>query len=171
MQLIIIGPMASGKTTVGRLLSKRLDFEFIDIDEKIEESTGASISWIFDVEGEKKFRVRESEVLAKYIKQQNCVISTGGGIILNKGNRDLLKKADKVIYLETSIQTQLERTLKDNKRPLLVDSNNKEATLREIQKIRNPLYEECANIIIREKENNRSKSFENIISKIKSKLA
>ena len=96
MQLIIIGPMASGKTTVGRLLSKRLDFEFIDIDEKIEESTGASISWIFDVEGEKKFRVRESEVLAKYIKQQNCVISTGGGIILNKGNRDLLKRQIKL---------------------------------------------------------------------------
>ncbi len=165
MRLIIIGPMASGKSTVGRRLSNRLNLQFIDIDKEIEKSAGVSISWIFDVEGEERFREREVKELAKSIENNNCVISTGGGVILSKENRDILKKGT-VIYLETSIQTQLERTINDKKRPLLQNSNNREQTLRELKKIRDPLFEECANITIKEGKNSHNEVVEEIINQL-----
>ena len=165
MRLIIIGPMASGKSTVGRRLSNRLNLKFIDIDKEIEKSAGVSISWIFDVEGEERFREREVKELAKSINNNNCVISTGGGAILSKENRDVLKKGT-VIYLETSIQTQLERTINDKKRPLLQNSNNREQTLRELKKIRDPLFEECANITIKEGKNSHNEVVDEIINKL-----
>ena len=165
MRLIIIGPMASGKSTVGRRLSNRLNLKFIDIDKEIEKSAGVSISWIFDVEGEERFREREVKELAKSIDNNNCVISTGGGAILSKENRDVLKKGT-VIYLETSIQTQLERTINDKKRPLLQNSNNREQTLRELKKIRDPLFEECANITIKEGKNSHNEVVEEIINQL-----
>tara|TARA_B100000686_G_scaffold337459_1_gene408630 strand:+ start:15904 stop:16410 length:507 start_codon:yes stop_codon:yes gene_type:complete len=165
MRLIIIGPMASGKSTVGRRLSNRLNLKFIDIDKEIEKSAGVSISWIFDVEGEERFREREVKELAKSIDNSNCVISTGGGAILSKENRDVLKKGT-VIYLETSIQTQLERTINDKKRPLLQNSNNREQTLRELKKIRDPLFEECANITIKEGKNSHNDVVEEIINQL-----
>tara|TARA_B100000131_G_scaffold47900_1_gene42510 strand:+ start:801 stop:1307 length:507 start_codon:yes stop_codon:yes gene_type:complete len=165
MRLIIIGPMASGKSTVGRRLSNRLNLQFIDIDKEIEKSAGVSISWIFDVEGEERFREREVKELAKSINNNNCVISTGGGAILSKENREVLKKGT-VIYLETSIQTQLERTINDKKRPLLQNSNNREQTLRELKKIRDPLFEECANITIKEGKNSHNEVVEEIINQL-----
>ena len=125
MRLILIGPMASGKSTVGRKLSKRLNLDFIDVDKEVEISAGVSISWIFDVEGEEKFRERETRELEKTLICNNCVIATGGGVILSEENRNILKKGT-VIYLEASIQAQLERTINDKKRPLLQDSNDKE---------------------------------------------
>ena len=165
MRLIIIGPMASGKSTVGRRLSNRLNLQFIDIDKEIEKSAGVSISWIFDVEGEERFREREVKELAKSINNNNCVISTGGGAILSKENREVLKKGI-VIYLKTSIQTQLERTINDKKRPLLQNSNNREQTLRELKKIRDPLFEECANITIKEGKNSHNEVVEEIINQL-----
>ena len=151
MKLIIIGPMASGKSVVGRKLSKKLGLQFFDTDEEIERSAGASISWIFDVEGEAKFREREYQVLNKIIHENKYVISTGGGIILKAENTELLKKGT-VIYLETSIQSQLERTMNDKNRPLLQNTLDKESTLRDLAKKRNPIYENLADIIINETE-------------------
>ena len=151
MKLIIIGPMASGKSVVGRKLSKKLGLQFFDTDEEIERSAGASISWIFDVEGEAKFREREYQVLNKIIHGDKYVISTGGGIILKTENTKLLKKGT-VIYLETSIQSQLERTMNDKNRPLLQNTLDKESTLRDLAKKRNPIYENLADIIINETE-------------------
>ncbi len=165
MRLILIGPMASGKSTIGRKLSKKLNLKFIDIDEEVEKSAGVSISWIFDVEGEKKFRERECKELIYSLKTNNCVIATGGGVILAEQNRSLLKKGT-VIYLETSIQTQLERTLNDNKRPLLKESENVEQTLRELKGIRDPLYEECANITINEGKNSHNAVVDEIIDQL-----
>ena len=147
MKLIIIGPMASGKSVVGKKLSKRMGLNFFDTDEQIEKKAGATISWIFDIEGEKKFREREFETLSQLIEEDNCVISTGGGIVLGEENRALLKKGTG-IYLKTSIQSQLERTLNDKHRPLLQNSDNKEETLKEMAKLRNPIYETCSEIII-----------------------
>tara|TARA_B100001564_G_scaffold225577_1_gene190156 strand:+ start:194 stop:700 length:507 start_codon:yes stop_codon:yes gene_type:complete len=152
MRLIIIGPMASGKSVVGRKLSKRMGLDFFDTDDCIEKKAGAEISWIFDVEGEQKFRDREFEVLTNLIQKENCVISTGGGIVLRQKNRELLKKGTG-IYLETSIQSQLERTMNDKHRPLLQRAQNKEETLREIAKLRNPLYLKCSDIVIKETNN------------------
>ena len=148
MRLIIIGSMASGKSTVGRKLSKKLGLNFFDIDNEIEKKAGAKISWIFDVEGEEKFRDREHEAFSDLATNENCVISTGGGIVLREENRELLNKGT-VIYLEVSIQTQLERTINDKDRPLLYGVN-KEKTLRKIAEIRNPIYEACSDITIKE---------------------
>ena len=152
MRLIIIGPMASGKSVVGKKLSKRLDIDFYDTDEEIVKKTGVTISHIFDIEGEDKFRSRERNVFSDLIKKDGCVISTGGGIVLRKENRELLKKGT-VLYLKTSIQTQLERTMNDKERPLLRGKENKEVTLREMAKLRNPLYEKSSNYIIEETDN------------------
>ena len=165
MRLILIGPMASGKSTVGKRLSKRLSLDFIDVDEEVEKSAGVSISWIFDVEGEKKFRERESRELINSLNTNNCVIATGGGVVLDKKNRNLLEKGT-VIYLETSIQTQLERTLNDNKRPLLQKSDNIEKTLWELKEIRDPLFEECANVTIKEDKNSHNEVVDEIIDKM-----
>ena len=165
MRLILIGPMASGKSTVGRKLSKRLNLDFIDVDKEVERSAGVSISWIFDVEGEKKFRERESKELINSLNADNCVIATGGGVVLYEQNRSLLKKGT-VIYLETSIQTQLERTINDNKRPLLQESDNPEQTLRKLKEIRDPLFQECANITIKEGKNSHNEVINEIIDQL-----
>lgn len=161
MRLIIIGPMASGKSVVGKKLSKRLDIDFYDTDEEIVKKTGVSISHIFDIEGEDKFRSREMNVFSGLIKKDGCVISTGGGIVLKEENRELLKKGT-VLYLKTSIQTQLERTMNDKERPLLRGKENKEVTLRKMAELRNPLYEKSSNYIIEETDNS-NQTVDNII--------
>ena len=165
MKLIIIGPMASGKSVVGKKLSKRMGLNFFDTDEQIEQKAGVTISWIFDVEGEEKFRDRESEVFSTVIKEDNCIISTGGGIVLREENRALLKKGTG-IYLKTSIQSQLERTMNDKERPLLQNIDNKEEALREIAKLRNPIYESCSEIII-EETNGPNEAVDKIVEKLK----
>lgn len=164
MRLIIIGPMASGKSVVGKKLSKRLDIDFYDTDEEIVKKTGVTISHIFDIEGEDKFRSRERNVFSDLIKKDGCVISTGGGIVLRKENRELLKKGT-VLYLKTSIQTQLERTMNDKERPLLKGKENKELTLRKMAKLRNPLYEKSSNYIIEETDNS-NQTVDNIIEQL-----
>ena len=105
-------------------------------------------------------------MLKKACSEINCVISTGGGIVIRKDNRDLLRDSGLIIYLETSIQSQLERTLLDKSRPLL-DSKDKELTLRNLKKERSPLYEEIANITIKEKERGHNVIFQDILNKIK----
>ena len=164
MRLIIIGSLASGKSTVGRKLSKRLGLDFFDIDNEIEKKAGARISWIFDVEGEEKFRDREYEAFSNLTTNESCVISTGGGIVLREENRELLNKGT-VIYLETSIQTQLERTINDQDRPLLYGVD-KEKTLRKIAEIRNPIYETCSDITIKE-TNDANDAVDLILTKLK----
>ena len=164
MRLIIIGPMASGKSVVGKKLSKRLDIDFYDTDEEIVKKTGVTISHIFDIEGEDKFRSREMNIFSDLIKKDDCVISTGGGIVLKQENRELLKKGT-VLYLKTSIQTQLERTMNDKERPLLRGKENKEVTLRKMAKLRNPLYEKSSNYIIEETDNS-NQTVDNIIKQL-----
>ena len=164
MRLIIIGSMASGKSTVGRKLSKKLGLDFFDIDNEIEKKAGAKISWIFDVEGEEKFRDREYEAFGNLTSNESCVISTGGGIVLREENRVLLNKGT-VIYLEISIQTQLERTINDQDRPLLYGVD-KEKTLRKIAEIRNPIYETCSDITIKE-TNDANDAVDLIVTKLK----
>ena len=156
--------MASGKSTVGRKLSKKLGLDFFDIDTEIENKAGAKISWIFDVEGEDKFRDREYEAFSNLATEENCVISTGGGIVLRKENRELMNKGT-VIYLEITIQTQLERTINDQDRPLLYGVN-KEKTLRKISERRNPIYEACSDMTIKE-TNNPNEAVDLIVLELK----
>ena len=165
MRIFIIGPMASGKSTIGKKLAKSLGLDFIDTDKEIERLAGVNISWIFDIEGEDNFRLREEKVLQEVSTKGDCVISTGGGIVLSKKNRELLNASGLIIYLKVAIQTQLERTLLDKSRPLL-KVDNKEQTLRKLQAQRAPLYEEIANITIKEKERSHNEVIKEIVAEI-----
>ena len=117
MRIFIVGPMASGKSTLGKKLAQTLEIDFLDTDNEIEKRAGAEISWIFEVEGEEGFRERERKVLQKSAEKDNVVISTGGGIVTIEENRDLMIAKGKVVYLKTPIEIQLKRTENDKKRP------------------------------------------------------
>ena len=145
--LILIGPMGSGKTTVGKQLAKRTRMDFVDSDHMIEDRCGVSISTIFDIEGEDGFRKRETKMLKELCARSGIVLATGGGAIASEENRILLRKSGFVIYLKTTIETQLARTQKNQNRPLLenVDIQDK---LTELMEERGSLYEQEADLIV-----------------------
>ena len=145
--IILIGPMGSGKTSTGRMLAKEMGYAFADTDEEVTKRTGVSIAYIFDVEGEEGFRKRECLALKECLNDNNMVLSTGGGIVLSKENRDLLQGRGTVVYLQTSIRTQVKRTASTNNRPLL-QNKDPEETLEKLMLTRAPLYEEIADITI-----------------------
>src|SRR3954467_5324897 len=101
--IFLVGLMGAGKTTVGRALAKRLGSQFIDSDHEIEARTGASIPWIFEIEGEASFRQREAEVIRDITAHSNIVLATGGGAVLKPENRACLKGRGTVIYLRASV--------------------------------------------------------------------
>ena len=166
MLIFIVGPMASGKSIIGKKLADALGANFIDTDKEIERNAGADISWIFEIEGEEGFRNREMRTLIEISKKENCVIATGGGSVIQKKNREIMTSRGQVVYLETSIQVQLERTLKDKSRPLL-RKGNKEETLRSIKKTRDPLYKEIADITIKQEKKSHNKIIQEIMNKLK----
>ena len=145
--ILLIGPMGSGKTSVAKLLAKNLDKRFLDTDDEVMKKTGVDIPYIFDVEGEEGFRKRECLVLNECLSDNNLVISTGGGIVLSKENRDIIKARGTVVYLQTSVSFQVERIASTNNRPLL-QNKDPEETLEELMLTRTPLYEEIADITI-----------------------
>ena len=145
--IILIGPMGSGKTSTGRILAKEMSYAFADTDEEVTKRTGVSIAYIFDVEGEEGFRKRECLALKECLNDNNTILSTGGGIVLSKENRDLLQDRGTVVYLQTSIRSQVKRTSSTNNRPLL-QNKDPEETLEKLMLTRAPLYEEIADITI-----------------------
>ena len=145
-RIFLIGPMGSGKTTIGRRLASMLGKTFCDTDSEVEAITGVNIAYIFDVEGEEGFRKRESTVLLEKAQLENIIISTGGGIVELKENREVLKKGY-VVYLKTSLATQKERATPNQNRPLLLNVDV-EKQLTELMVKRKPLYEESADRVI-----------------------
>ena len=139
--------MGSGKSTVGKIISDEMFLSFFDTDEEIESRTGASIDWIFDLEGEAGFRKRESDILSEMVEKNSIVLSTGGGIILSDNNRELLSSRGTVFYLSTPILTQVERTAKDKDRPLLKDGDPEEI-LTKLHNEREALYEMVSDHIV-----------------------
>ena len=139
--------MGAGKTTVGRLLARRLKARFIDSDQEIVAATGVSIPTIFEIEGESGFRKRESETIDRLSREENIVLATGGGAVLDAQNRQLLQTRGTVVYLFATPETLHERTRRDTGRPLLqVDDRLKR--LRDLYEQRDPLYREIAHIIV-----------------------
>ena len=145
--LFLVGPMGSGKTAVGRQLARDLGIEFVDSDVEIERRTGVDITFIFEKEGEARFRVREKAVIADLVQHENVVLATGGGAILDADNRRLLATNGVVVYLKTSVKQQLERTRHTKKRPLLLDGDP-ETILQRLMEVRGPLYEGLATICV-----------------------
>lgn len=163
MNIFIVGPMGSGKSTVGKIIASELFLTFLDTDDEIEKNTGVTIDWIFDLEGEKGFRKRESDILNSLAEMNSIVLSTGGGIILSDQNRDILSARGSVFYLDTPIDIQLERTSKDQDRPLLKDGDPRKI-LTDLHKERESLYQSVADYIV-ETENRSSQEVANEIIK------
>ncbi len=143
--LFLIGPMGSGKSTVGRWIAEAMGWRFYDLDQAIEERWGAAISLIFDIEGETGFRRRESLLLNELTALPNIVLATGGGVVLSVTNRERLKQRGFVVYLQPTIDQQLERLRRDRKRPLLSGVDRGER-LQQLAIERDPLYRETADL-------------------------
>ncbi len=145
--LILVGMMGSGKTTMGRTLSRQLGKAFVDSDEEIIERTGVTVPHIFDVEGEPGFRLRETAVIRDLVGRDNLVLATGGGAVLAEQNRAILQQNGIVIYLKASVHDLWQRTRHDRNRPLL-QTDDPHARLTELFQQRDPLYQQVADIVV-----------------------
>ena len=165
-RLFIVGPMAVGKTTIGKLLADALGLSFVDSDHEIESRAGTNVAWIFDVEGEDAFRDRESKVIDDITNQCSVLLATGGGSVLRQENRDKLAERGVVIFLDTNVETQLKRTAKDTKRPLL-QTGNPRAVLTQLKIERDPLYTEVADIRVFVGNAGSKKTVNSILQKLR----
>lgn len=145
--IFLVGLMGAGKTTVGKLLAKRLGKTFYDSDHEIEKKTGVSIPVIFELEQEEGFRKREASVIGDLTQLRDIVLATGGGVVLSKRNREQLSQHGLVIYLCAHPQELWQRTRHDRNRPLLQTENPREKLERLYQE-RDPLYREIADIVV-----------------------
>ena len=145
--IFLIGPMGSGKTAVGRQLARLFRLTFYDSDADIETKTGVDIAFIFEKEGEHGFRVRERESIDRLTQMDAIVLATGGGAVIEAENRRVLRERGVVVYLQTSVDQQLERTRHARHRPLLNDTDP-EQTLAALMERRAQLYAEIADITV-----------------------
>ncbi len=141
--IILIGPMGAGKTSVGKQLARSLNMTFYDSDHEIEKRTGVNIPTIFEFEGEPGFREREHNVLLELVSLPNIVLATGGGAVLRPENRSALKDHGVVVYLQAPVEMLYKRTARDRNRPLLQTEDPK-GKIKEILAIRDPLYRQTA---------------------------
>ena len=145
--LFLVGMMGAGKTTVGRLLARRLKRSFYDSDHEIERRCGVRIPLIFDIEGEAGFRMRETQVLADLCALENIVLATGGGAVLAEENRRLLARHGKVVYLHARPGYLWQRVRHDRNRPLLTTADPQKK-LEALYAERDPLYREVADVVL-----------------------
>lgn len=145
--ITLIGMPGGGKSTVGRHLSRRINVDFVDADQAVEQRIGCSIKQFFEREGEPAFRDVESSVLEDLANNSRGVIATGGGAVLREANRSLLRKHTTVIYLRSTPEELFRRLRHDTKRPLLQVADPL-ARLRDLYAQRDPLYRETAHFII-----------------------
>jgi shikimate kinase len=145
--IFLIGPMGSGKTAVGKYLARAIGAPFIDSDQEVERRTGVDIAFIFEKEGEAGFRQRERDAIESLTQIEPVVLATGGGAILLPENRRALASRGRVVYLETSINQQVNRVGRGHRRPLIAGSNPREK-LTELMAHRAPLYAEIADVTV-----------------------
>ena len=145
--VFLVGLMGAGKTSVGRLLARRLGKTFYDCDHEIERCTGVRVPVIFEIEGEAGFRARERRMLAELAHRENVVLATGGGAVLAPENRALLKAHGIVVYLCASPADLYQRTKHDRNRPLL-QTENPLQKLTDLYHERDPLYREIASLVV-----------------------
>jgi shikimate kinase len=144
--VFLVGPMGSGKTTIGRQVARELGLEFHDCDQELEEATGASVTLIFDIEGESGFRKRESRLLRQLAKRRGVLVATGGGVVTREENRKVLRRSGVVVWLQASVDQQLSRLSHDKTRPLLQTQDRKAMLLR-LASERDPLYAMVADLV------------------------
>jgi len=146
--LFLVGPMGAGKSAVGRQLARLMRMDFVDSDDEIEHRTGVDIPFIFEKEGEEGFRKREAKIIEELSVRQGIVLATGGGAVMDSRNRSYLGARGFVIYLHTTVEQQLDRTKRGRNRPLL-DNKDRKAVIAELMEIRDPLYREISDLIVK----------------------
>ena len=145
--IFLVGMMGAGKTTVGRQLAQRLGKSFVDTDQDIEQRTGVAVKVIFEIEGEAGFRKRESEALDRLTAMTDLVLATGGGAVLDAGNRQWLSERGFVIYLHAQPRDLWMRTRNDKTRPLL-QTEDPRARIQALYDFRDPLYRQVADLVV-----------------------
>lgn len=145
--LILVGPMGAGKTSIGRRLAERFGLEFVDADQAIVDDVGSSIPAIFENVGEAGFRTHEKRVLAGLLERSGQLLSTGGGAVLDTDNRRRIRERGFVVWLRVGVEAQLQRLQRDKSRPLL-QRDDREQVLREMATLRDPLYRDVADLIV-----------------------
>jgi len=143
--IVLVGPMGAGKSSIGRRLAGRFGLGFADTDNEIEARTGARIPMIFECEGETGFRAREAAVLADLLRREGLVLATGGGAVLDPRNRALMRERGFVVHLKVSLERQLERLARDRSRPLIAGDDRRQV-LERLSAERAPLYAEVADL-------------------------
>lgn len=164
--IFLIGMMGAGKTSVGRLLSRRLGKTFFDSDHEIESRTGVKIPIIFELEGEAGFRQREAAMIDELTQRDEVVLATGGGAVLNPRNRETLRARGTVVYLRAVVTDLWNRTRHDKNRPLLQTADPL-ARLTELYTLRDPLYEQTAHVIV----DTGRQSLRALVQKLENRLA
>jgi len=163
--IIIVGAMGSGKSTVGKLLAKKLDKKYIDTDLEIEVRNNCDISNFFEKYGETLFREKESEILDSLTDINNHIISTGGGIILKEENINLLKKIGLIVFLDIDLKAQIKRVKHRKHRPLL-KRDDLYTQLKELKKDRDPIYNSISDYIIDVSNKDKNAVVEEIYNKL-----
>lgn len=167
--IFLVGLMGAGKTTIGKMLAKRLHKTFIDCDHELEARTGVRIPLIFELEGEAGFREREAALLEELTQREDIVLATGGGVILRPENRQALQRNGTVVYLNAKLEDLWLRTQHDKNRPLLQTADPK-AKLTELYAQRDPLYREIADIVIAPGQQNVQHAAREVERLLKQKL-
>ncbi len=145
--IFLVGMMGAGKSTVGRVLARRLKWRFIDSDHEIERRCGVKIPVIFEIEGEAGFRARETQIIAELTALEGVVLATGGGVVLSEVNRRHLGAQGTVVYLWARPEHLFERVRQDKNRPLLATADPM-TRLQELYTERDPLYRSVADLVI-----------------------
>lgn len=163
--IFLVGMMGAGKTSVGKVLARRLGKAFYDSDFVIETRTGVKIPIIFELEGEAGFRAREAAIISELTALKDIILATGGGVVLDQRNRELLRSHGTVVYLRASVNELWNRTRHDRNRPLL-QTADPYTRLCELHALRDPIYRDVADITI----DTGSQSVKALVAKLEQRL-
>ena len=161
--IVLIGLMGAGKTTIGRRLAQRIQWPLVDTDQVIESRCGTSVATIFEVEGEAGFRRRESKVLSEIMADGGQIVTTGGGAPIQPDNRPVIAQGY-VVYLHAQPRQLWQRLRQDASRPLLTQSKDPKATLESLYQTRDQVYRELASVVVSSSQGSPSQVVSQVIS-------
>lgn len=164
MNIVLIGMRGAGKTTVGKLLAEKLKKEYIETDQEVAKKANMPITDIVAKHGWEYFRQLERYTVEMVAQKDNCIIATGGGVVVNKQNVDALKQHGKLFYLEAPVEVLIERIGDDNNRPSLTGKTSRPEDMKAVMQQRKKLYEEAADAIIETNNKTTSRVSEEIIT-------